>query len=188
MRFIEKNISGVFEIQPEVYEDSRGFFFESFNQKVFREKIGEEVSFCQDNHSFSKKGVLRGIHYQKKPFEQGKLVRVTDGRIFDVAIDLRKDSTSFGKWTSAILCSEEKNQLWIPEGFGHAFLTLSETAHVLYKATDFYNKDSEVSIRWDDPNIGISWPSEDIFDKNISDKDLDAMSLEIFLERKSNEL
>ena len=99
MRFIEKNISGVFEIQPEVYEDSRGFFFESFNQKVFREKIGEEVSFCQDNHSFSKKGVLRGIHYQKKPFEQGKLVRVADGRIFDVAIDLRKDSTSFGKWT-----------------------------------------------------------------------------------------
>ena len=145
-------------IEPEVYEDERGFFFESFNQQKFNEAIGENITFVQDNHSKSSKGVLRGLHYQEAPFEQGKLVRVIAGEVFDVAVDVRKDSPTYGQWVAEVLSGENKKQLWIPEGFAHGFLTLSNEAEFLYKTTDFYNKESEQSIHWKNNEFDIEWP------------------------------
>ena len=145
-------------IEPEVYEDERGFFYESFNQQKFNEAIGENITFVQDNHSKSSKGVMRGLHYQEAPFEQGKLVRVIAGEVFDVAVDVRKDSPSYGQWVAEVLSGENKKQLWIPEGFAHGFLTLSNEAEFLYKTTDFYNKESEKSIHWKNNEFNIDWP------------------------------
>ena len=145
-------------IEPSVFEDERGFFYESFNQQKFNEVIGENITFVQDNHSKSIKGVLRGLHYQEAPFEQGKLVRVIAGEVFDVAVDVRKDSPSYGQWVAEILSGENKKQLWIPEGFAHGFLTLSNEAEFLYKTTDFYNKESEKSIHWKNNEFNIDWP------------------------------
>lgn len=150
-------IPDVFCIEPKVFGDERGFFFESFNQARFEEAIGKPVQFVQDNHSRSVKNVLRGLHYQiQQP--QGKLVRVVQGEVFDVAVDLRRSSKTFGHWVGEILSAENKRQLWIPEGFSHGFVVMSETAEFLYKTTDYYAPAYERCIVWNDPAIGINWP------------------------------
>ena len=170
MKCSNLEINDVFLLEPIKHSDERGYFMESYNQKTFNEQVGEKIEFVQDNISFSKKGVLRGIHLQTDPFAQGKLVRVEEGKIFDVAIDLRKDSKTYLKWVGEILSGENLKQLWIPEGFGHACLTLSQSAKVCYKTTNFYKKDSEKTILFSDPKINIDW---DKFDLDIitSDKD-----------------
>jgi len=156
--FIEPTfLSGVEIHTPAVYKDERGFFFESFNQKIFNELIGREVTFVQDNHSRSSKNVLRGLHYQIEQ-AQGKLVRVTQGAVFDVAVDLRQASKTFGKWVGEILSAENKKQLWIPAGFAHGFLVLSESAEIIYKTTDYYAPVSEKIIAWADTFLAITWP------------------------------
>ena len=165
-----KNIEGIYLIQPNLIEDNRGFFMESWNQDTFDRILRKEVKFVQDNHSQSHKNVLRGLHFQNSPFEQGKLVRCVKGEIYDVAVDIRIKSKSFGEWTSTILDDTFHNQLWIPEGFAHGFLTLSQTAIVLYKATNYYNKDSERTILWSDKFLDISWPLFN-FEPIISTKD-----------------
>lgn len=158
MKVTPLTIPDVLLIEPRVFEDERGFFFESFNQKKFEEAVGRPIQFVQDNHSKSLNGVLRGLHYQIHQ-TQGKLVRVAKGEVFDVAVDLRQSSSSFGKWVGEILSAENKKQLWVPEGFGHGFLVVSETAELLYKTTDYYAPKFERCIAWNDPNIGISWPT-----------------------------
>ena len=168
MKVIPLNIPDVLLIEPEVFGDDRGFFFESFNQNKFEEVMGKKINFVQDNHSKSLKGVLRGLHYQLPPKAQGKLVRVIQGEVFDVAVDLRQSSPTFGQWVSEILSSENKKQMWIPKGFAHGFLTLSDTAEFLYKTTNFYSKENERTIRWDDERIGIKWPMKNV---SLSAKD-----------------
>ena len=149
-------IPDVLIIEPTVFGDDRGFFYESFNQKRFTELTGVTRDFVQDNHSKSAKGVLRGLHYQiQQP--QGKLVRVTAGEVFDIAVDLRKSSPTFGKWVGVVLSAVNKRQMWVPEGFAHGFVVLSEFAEFLYKTTNYYDPSSERSIRWDDPALGIDW-------------------------------
>ena len=152
-------LAGVLVLEPKVFGDARGFFFESFNQRDFNVATGLNETFVQDNHSKSSKGVLRGLHYQTQ-HAQGKLVRVTQGAVFDVAVDIRRGSPTFGKWVGAHLSAENKQQLWVPAGFAHGFVTLSDTAEFLYKTTDYYAPTQERSIRWDDPTIGIRWPFE----------------------------
>jgi dTDP-4-dehydrorhamnose 3,5-epimerase len=147
----------VLHLQPQIFGDARGFFYESFNARDFASATGLNVEFVQDNHSFSRQWTLRGLHYQIK-HAQGKLVRVTAGSVFDVAVDLRKDSATFGQWVGEILSAENHKQIWIPPGFAHGFLALSETAELLYKTTDYYDPQSEVSLSWCDPRVGINWP------------------------------
>jgi dTDP-4-dehydrorhamnose 3,5-epimerase len=157
MKAIPTAIPDVIVIEPKVHGDERGFFFESYNEKVFTELIGIKPDFVQDNHSRSARNVLRGLHYQiKQP--QGKLVRVTEGEVFDVVVDLRKGSPTFGQWVGEHLSAQNKKQLWIPEGFAHGFLVLSEQADFLYKATDYYAPEYERCISWDDAGIGVDWP------------------------------
>ena len=152
-------IPDVILFKPKVFGDDRGFFFESFNQKQFEEAVGRPVNFVQDNHSRSGKNVLRGLHYQiQQP--QGKLVRVVQGEVFDVAVDLRKSSATFGHYVGEILSAENKKQLWVPEGFAHGFVVLSESAEFLYKTTTYYAPEFERSVAWNDPAIGIEWPIE----------------------------
>ena len=151
-------ISDVLLIEPKVFGDDRGFFFESFNQQRFNAATGLDLQFVQDNHSKSAKGVLRGLHYQLPPKAQGKLVRVVAGEVFDVAVDIRKDSPTFGKWVGEILSADNKRQLWIPPGLAHGFLVLSESAEFLYKTTDYYAPELERCIRWNDPDLAINWP------------------------------
>lgn len=158
MKTIETAIPGVLIFEPRVFGDERGFFFESFNARVFAESTGLNVTIVQDNHSRSRQGVLRGLHYQVAPHAQGKLVRVVSGSIFDVAVDIRPESPTFGKWVGAELSAENNRQMWIPEGLAHGFLTLSAMADVLYKTTDYYAPECERSIRWDDPRLAIEWP------------------------------
>ena len=146
-------------IEPKVFGDARGFFFESFNAKEFAEKVGVEVEFVQDNHSRSAKGVLRGLHYQIE-HAQGKLVRVVSGEVFDVAVDMRRSSPDFGKWVGVNLSAENSRQMWIPPGFAHGFVVLSETAEFLYKTTDYWFPEHERCLIWNDPEIGIEWPVE----------------------------
>jgi len=168
MKAIPTAITDVMIIEPEIFGDSRGFFLESFNQRVFNKTIGVDVQFVQDNHSRSKKGVLRGLHYQiQQP--QGKLVRVVRGAIFDVAVDIRKSSPTFGKWVGTKLSEENHRQLWIPVGFAHGFVVLSESADFLYKTTDYYEPESERCIAWNDPEIGVEWPID--FQPLVSVKD-----------------
>lgn len=143
---------------PKVFGDERGFFFESFNARLFRELTGAEASFVQDNHSKSQKGVLRGLHYQLPPMAQGKLVRVVQGEVFDVAVDIRKSSPTFGLWVGEILSADNKRQMWIPEGFAHGFVTLSDTAEFLYKTTNYYAPEYERSIAWNDAAVKVNWP------------------------------
>lgn len=150
-------IPDVYLIEPQVFGDDRGFFFESFNQAKFEQAIGKKVNFVQDNHSKSAKGVLRGLHYQD-PKPQGKLVRVTLGEVYDVVVDIRKDSPTYGKWLAEVLSGDNKKQLWIPEGLAHGFLVLSETAEFLYKTTDYYVPEYEKCILWNDPDLRIKWP------------------------------
>jgi dTDP-4-dehydrorhamnose 3,5-epimerase len=158
MKIIDTSLSGLKIIEPTLFGDERGFFFESFNQKIFNQAIGEEVIFVQDNHSSSAKNVLRGLHFQKEPHQQGKLVRVIAGEVFDVAVDIRSDSPTVGKWHGEYLSARNKRQIWIPKGFAHGFLVLSEQAEFLYKTTDYWHPELDVTIRWDDPEIGITWP------------------------------
>ena len=162
MKVTPLHIADVLLIEPEIFGDDRGYFFESFNQENFKKVTGNKINFVQDNHSKSIKGVLRGLHYQLPPKAQGKLVRVTQGEVFDVVVDLRQTSVTFGKWIGETLSAENKKQIWIPEGFAHGFLTLSDTAEFLYKTTNFYSLEHERSISWNDPNIGINWPDINI--------------------------
>lgn len=155
-------IPDVLIIEPKVFGDDRGWFFESFNEKEFSAVIGKDVSFVQDNHSYSKKGVLRGLHYQMEQ-TQGKLVRVTRGAVFDVAVDIRQSSPTFGKWVGIELSSENKKQIWIPEGFAHGFLVLSDAAEFLYKTTDYWHAASEKCLIWNDPMLNISWSNLGVF-------------------------
>ena len=160
MNIIPTKISDVLIIEPRVFEDQRGFFYESHNEKAFQEKTGVDVRFVQDNHSRSTQNVLRGLHYQiQQP--QGKLVRVVAGAIFDVVVDLRKSSPTFGQWVGSLLSAENKQQLWVPEGFAHGFCVLSEIAEVLYKTTDYYAPQHERCVVWNDPDIAIAWPITD---------------------------
>ncbi|EMB0055826.1 dTDP-4-dehydrorhamnose 3,5-epimerase [Escherichia coli] len=162
MNVIKTEIPDVLIFEPKVFSDERGFFFESFNQKVFEEAVGRKVKFVQDNHSKSSKGVLRGLHYQLEPYAQAKLVRCMVGEVFDVAVDIRKSSPTFGKWVGVNLSAENKHQLWIPEGFAHGFLVLSNTAEVLYKTNNYYDKENERNIIWNDNTIDIDWPELNI--------------------------
>lgn len=157
MNVIDTAIAEVKIIEPKVFGDERGFFYESFNQARFEAAIGHSVNFVQDNHSRSAKGVLRGLHYQLQQ-AQGKLVRCTLGEVFDVAVDIRRSSPTFGQWVGVSLSAENKRQLWVPAGFAHGFLVVSEVAEFLYKTTDYYAPAHERAIRWDDAQLGISWP------------------------------
>lgn len=153
----ETKLKGCFILEPEIFEDERGYFFESYNHRDFCEAIGREVNFVQDNQSFSKKGVLRGLHFQKGEHAQAKLVSVLSGRVQDVVVDLRKDSPTFAQHFSIELCGDDKKQLFVPRGFAHGFLTLSESARVLYKCDKFYNRDAEGGIRFDCPQLNVEW-------------------------------
>jgi dTDP-4-dehydrorhamnose 3,5-epimerase len=157
MAFEKLALPEVVLFTPRVFGDDRGFFFESFSEREFEEATGLGHRFVQDNHSKSVKGVLRGLHYQLPPHPQGKLVRVVQGAVFDVAVDIRKSSPNFGKWVGAMLSADNKQQLWIPPGFAHGFVTLTDTAEFLYKTTDFYAPPCERCIAWDDPAIGVNW-------------------------------
>ena len=177
MNVIRTEIPEVLILEPKVFGDSRGFFYESFNAKAFEAESGVKTQFMQDNHSRSPKGVLRGLHYQiQEP--QGKLVRVVIGEVFDVAVDLRQSSPTFKKWVGMRLSEENKRLLWIPPGFGHGFLVLSASADFLYKTTTYYNQPADRSLKWNDPGIGIDWPLAEIGGTPIlSEKDQKAKSL-----------
>jgi dTDP-4-dehydrorhamnose 3,5-epimerase len=179
MNIIKTEIPDVLIIEPKVFGDARGFFYESFNARAFAETTGLQVTFVQDNHSRSAKNVLRGLHYQiKQP--QGKLVRVVAGEVFDVAVDLRKSSPTFGQWTGALLSAENKLMLWVPEGFAHGFLVISDSADFLYKTTDYYAPAHERCIAWNDEQIGVQWPltgpptlaAKDAAGKRLSDAEV----------------
>ncbi|MDR0224970.1 MAG: dTDP-4-dehydrorhamnose 3,5-epimerase [Burkholderiaceae bacterium] len=170
MNMISLAIADVKLIEPKVFGDARGFFLESFSQQAFNEATGTNHQFVQDNHSRSKKGVLRGLHYQLAPHAQGKLVRVVRGAVFDVAVDVRPGSPSFGQWVGAELSEDNHRQLWVPPGFAHGFVVLSDSADFLYKATSYYAPQFERGIAWNDPAIGIEWPQLDV-ELSLSDKD-----------------
>ena len=169
MRFLPTEIPDVVRVEPRVIEDDRGFFFESWNARTF-ERAGLQAAFVQDNHSQSSQGSLRGLHYQI-PHAQGKLVRVIQGTVFDVAVDLRRSSPTFGRWVGTWLSAEDKGMLWIPPGFAHGFYVTSRTAEFIYKCTDFYSPENERTLRWDDPDLGIEWPLIDGEPPTLSPKD-----------------
>lgn len=174
MKVVRTEIPDVLVLEPKVFGDDRGFFMESFNRSTWIEKTGVHLEFVQDNHSRSGKGVLRGLHYQiRRP--QGKLVRVTAGEVFDVAVDLRRSSPTFGNWVGVHLSETNKRMFWVPPGFGHGFLVLSQSADFLYKATDFYAPEHERAIRWNDSDIGVVWPQTT--ELILSEKDADAVNL-----------
>jgi dTDP-4-dehydrorhamnose 3,5-epimerase len=182
MRLMPTELPGVVQIEPTVFGDERGWFMESFNAPRFDAALRElglppAPPFVQDNHSCSAAGVLRGLHHQLPPHAQGKLVRVVRGAVFDVAVDLRRGSPTFGRWTGTELSAANRRQLWIPPGFGHGFLTLEDDTHFLYKTTAGYAKDSERAVRWDDPEIGIRWPLADGLAPRLADKDAQAPRL-----------
>lgn len=158
MNVVKTDIPDVLIFEPRVFGDDRGFFFESFSQKQFEEAVGRKVEFVQDNHSKSTKGVLRGLHYQLEPYAQGKLVRCIVGEVFDVAVDIRESSPTYGKWAGVHLSAENKRQFWIPEGFAHGFLVLSDTAEFVYKTTNYYHPESDRGLIWNDKTININWP------------------------------
>ncbi|MDX1722565.1 MAG: dTDP-4-dehydrorhamnose 3,5-epimerase [Pseudomonas sp.] len=174
MKVIETALPGVLILEPKVFGDERGFFYESFNARAFAEATGLTREFVQDNHSRSQRGVLRGLHYQLQQ-AQGKLVRVSSGEVYDVAVDIRRGSPNFGRWVGVHLSAENKRQLWVPEGFAHGFLVLSEFAEFLYKTTDYYAPAHERCIRWDDPSLAIDWPFAEA--PQLSGKDQAGLSL-----------
>lgn len=175
MKVIDTRIPDVKIIEPSVFGDDRGFFMETWNQKRFEELVtGKPTYFVQDNHSKSKKGILRGLHYQTEN-TQGKLVRVVSGEVFDVAVDIREDSPTFGQWVGEYLSAENKRQLWVPEGFAHGFYVTSDEAEFVYKCTDYYNPQAEVSIDWDDPDLNIEWPLS--LSPTLSVKDKNALTM-----------
>ncbi len=176
MNITRTAIDGVLVLEPKVFGDDRGFFMESFNQKAFDDAVGRSVSFVQDNHSRSVKGVLRGLHFQQGEHAQGKLVRATQGSVFDVAVDIRPGSATFGKWVGVELSGSNHRQLWLPPGMAHGFLVTSDSADFLYKATQYYAPQSEGCVRWNDPEIGIEWPLDGI-EPSLSAKDANGASL-----------
>lgn len=175
MKVTDTQIPDVKLIEPTVFEDDRGFFFESFNQKTYQDAIGQAFNFIQDNHSQSFKGVLRGLHYQLNPYAQSKLVRVIKGEVYDVAVDIRKNSPTFGNWIAEILNEKNKKQLFIPKGFAHGYLTLSDTAQLLYKVDNIYEPSFERCILWNDQIINIKWPIE--IEPKLSKKDINGFKL-----------
>ena len=176
MKVIPTDLPDVLIIEPKVFGDARGFFFESYNARSFREATGLDTQFVQDNHSRSARGVLRGVHYQLPPFAQGKLVRVVRGRVWDVAVDLRRRSPTFGRWVGVELSEENQRQLWVPPGFGHGFVTLSDSADFLYKTTEYYAPSHDRAVRWDDPELAIDWPLDGL-EPQLSAKDESAKPL-----------
>lgn len=174
MTIIETKINGLLIIEPHIFSDERGWFMESFNQKNFEKALTERglsvPIFVQDNHSYSQKGVLRGLHYQKAPYAQGKLVRVIQGRAWDVAVDIRPDSVTYKQWVGVELSGDNHKQFWIPEGFAHGFIALEDNTQFLYKATNYYNKESEDAIAWNDADLDIDWKFDNLSIK-ISEKD-----------------
>ncbi|OUR65087.1 dTDP-4-dehydrorhamnose 3,5-epimerase [Methylophaga sp. 42_25_T18] len=174
MDVIETSIPDVKLLKPKVFGDERGFFMESYNKQTLADLLGLDVEFVQDNHSRSSKNVLRGLHYQLQQ-AQGKLVRVVAGEVFDVAVDLRRSSPTFGQWAGAILSATNHHQFWVPAGFAHGFVVLSDTADFMYKTTDYYAPEYEKCIRWDDPTVGIDWPFEG--EPSLSDKDKQGVAL-----------
>ena len=180
MKVTPLSIPDVLLIEPHVFEDSRGFFFESFREDIFRKETSLNVSFVQDNHSKSSQGVLRGLHYQLPPHAQGKLTRVIQGEVLDVAVDIRESSPTCGQYVAEILSSNNKKQLYIPEGFAHGFLTLSDTSEYLYKTTDFYHPQSELCILWSDATLNIEWPKGleiELSSKDLSGQDFKSIPL-----------
>jgi len=175
MKVTATDLAGVKLIEPKVFGDDRGFFMESWNARAFAQ-AGIDATFVQDNHSRSRKGVLRGLHFQRAPHAQGKLVRVVVGAVFDVAVDIRRDSPSFGRWVGHELSATNHRQLWVPPGFAHGFVVLSDSADFLYKTTDYYAPQAEGAVRWDDPAIGIDWPRLDV-PLSLAAKDRDAPPL-----------
>ena len=173
MKITPTSLPEVLIIEPRVFGDARGFFTESWNEQVFDHAVGHAVRFVQDNHSRSVRGVLRGMHFQLPPHTQGKLVRVVNGAVFDVAVDMRRSSPNFGRWDGIELSAENHRQLWVPPGFAHGFLVLSETADFLYKTTDYYAPQAEGCLRWDDPTVGINWPATSVAPM-LADKDAKA--------------
>ena len=174
MNLVDTALDEVKILEPKFFGDERGGFFESFNHRSFKELVDPDVDFVQDNHSISRRGVLRGLHFQEVQ-PQGKLVRVVEGEVFDVAVDIRLSSASFGRWVGVRLSAQNRRQLWIPQGFAHGFLTLSETAQFLYKTTDYYHPQSEKVICWNDSDIGIEWPDD--IDPILSKRDGEALPL-----------
>ena len=174
MKATHLSIPEVMLLEPKVFGDDRGFFFESFNLKNFEDATGQSPVFVQDNHSKSSRGVLRGLHYQLPPRAQDKLVRVVQGKVLDVAVDIRKNSPTYGQWAGAVLSGENKKQMWVPAGFAHGFITLSDTAEFLYKTTDYYSPENERSIKWDDTELDIDWQYDE--EPLISLKDQEAPS------------
>ena len=181
MNVIETKIKDLLILEPRIFADERGWFMESFNQQVFERALTERglnvPVFVQDNHSLSQKGVLRGLHYQLDPHAQGKLVRVVQGRAWDVAVDIRQDSLTFGEWVGVELSGENHKQFWIPAGFAHGFIALEDNTQFLYKTTDYYSKECERSIIWNDQSLNIAWPIEDFAQLKLTDKDRFAPTL-----------
>lgn len=181
MNVIETKIKDLLIFEPRVFEDDRGWFMESFNQKNFEQALAERnlpiPQFVQDNHSMSQKGVVRGLHYQLNPHAQGKLVRVVQGRAWDVAVDIRQDSATFGQWVGVELTGKNHKQFWIPAGFAHGFIALEDNTQFLYKTTDYYSKECERSLVWNDEELAIEWPIEDGLELKLTQKDLDASTL-----------
>lgn len=181
MNVIETKINGLLILEPRVFEDERGWFMESFNQKTFNRALESQgfvaPEFVQDNHSLSHRGVLRGLHYQLNPHAQGKLVRVVQGKAWDVAVDIRQDSSTFGQWVSVELSAENKRMFWIPAGFAHGFMALEDQTQFMYKTTDYYAKDAEQSLLWSDPALAIDWPIADNMPIIVNDKDQQSLTL-----------
>ncbi|WP_346839838.1 dTDP-4-dehydrorhamnose 3,5-epimerase [Microbulbifer sp. SAOS-129_SWC] len=175
MDVLDTSIPEVKILEPKVFGDERGFFMETFRDAWFREQVAE-VTFVQDNHSRSSHGILRGLHYQSEQ-TQGKLVRVVEGEVFDVAVDMRQGSPTFGQWAGAYLSAENRRQLWVPAGFAHGFYVTSEFAEFVYKCTDYYHPQSEYSLQWNDPDVGIDWPLGTDSEPRLSEKDLNGLSL-----------
>lgn len=171
MKVTKLTIPDIILFEPKIFGDDRGFFYESFNQKIFEQATGLKCEFVQDNHSKSQQGVLRGLHYQMPPMAQGKLVRVIEGEVFDVAVDIRKNSATFGQWVGERLSAQNNKQMWIPEGFAHGFVTLSDTAQFLYKTTNYYSPEHERCIAWDDPTLAIDWQLTHAGEPLLSEKD-----------------
>jgi dTDP-4-dehydrorhamnose 3,5-epimerase len=182
MNIVETKIQGLLIIEPAIFEDDRGWFMESFNQQKFEAALLDRnqpvPNFVQDNHSFSKKGVLRGLHYQISPHAQGKLVRVVQGRAWDVAVDIRKDSSTFGQWVGVELTEQNHKQFWIPAGFAHGFIALEDNTQFLYKTTDYYSKECERSIIWNDETLAIDWHIETELELKLTDKDRLALTFQ----------
>ena len=178
MNIIETKIKGLLILEPRVFGDERGWFMESFNQKNFEQALTERgleiPNFVQDNHSYSQKGILRGLHYQLAPYAQGKLVRVVQGRAWDVAVDIRKDSETYGQWVGVELSGDNHKQFWIPEGFAHGFVALEDNTQFLYKATNYYNKANERAIIWNDKDLAIDWQVNGLIEILVSEKDQEA--------------